>query len=317
MEVHSLYSDKGGVTKTSTLPQLAAALLATRPRSRVGLMDLCLDHGHLSKLYAQEKEQKYHGVFDIIDVMTDPRKRSPEAIRGAIHMAVTPIQVLPGTNPEHCTIQFLNVCVDLGKRLRSVPELTAADSFRRFGVEFLEAIEKELRLDYLLVDLPGATEDVMVRLVLPNCACVVIPVDMRCFLNLAEADTLVAKIRERQVEPSGFLRTFVEPEETEDERKRIPANQKTTEDQLQELVEVSGVPVIPGGIPNRTSMVSSLMPGESNLSGVALTAGVYMAKAAKGINPAVAGIHQRCINSVEQAVNYMLASAQVPLVASK
>jgi len=301
MEVWGLYSDKGGVTKTSSILNLAASLKALQPDARIAVMDLCPDHGHLSKRYAMEREQAFEGVFRVVEVMTDPRQSSKENISQAVRASVGAIQVIPGTDEERGCISFINIGVALGKRFRSIPELTNPNTCHQFGQKLLEAYEAELGLDFIFVDLPGAVDEVMVRAVLPNCACVAIPIDVRDSINLAEADTLVAKLRERGVEPSAFLKTFVEP------GGKAPSSQIYAEECLAELSQIVGVPVLPGGIPNRPSMVNALVPADSEIEGIPQSAGVYMAAAAKGITAGQRGVYLRAIGSFEGTVEQMLS----------
>lgn len=303
MKVVALYSDKGGVSKTTTAPNLAASLKNAYPNSRVGLMDLCSDHGHLSKRYAIDKENALEGAWAIVEALIDPRRRREEgSAEKAVQSATTSLRVVPETSGAEGCIQFINVGVGLSHNLRGARVFGSADDARRFGEEFMDAIERVLGLDFLVVDLPGMVDEAMVRSVLPHCYAVVIPMDVRSYMNMAEAEVLVQKLRSIDVDVSGYLRTFVEDGDA------APKSQEAADAVLTELSMSTGVPILEGGIPNRATLRQSIEP-EPDPDGGPSQVGLYTMAARAGLNGSQRGVIQRTITAVEGAVSAMLAEA--------
>ena len=302
MKIVCLYTDKGGVSKTTTSPNIAAGLKNAFPESKVGLMDLCSDHGHLSKRYASSKEQALVGAWGIVEALTDPRLlHDKENAEKAVRACVTPLRVVPGTKGQAGCISFINVGVGLSHNLRGARVFGSNESARGLGEDFAKVIERVLGLDYLVVDLPGAVDEAMVRSVLPLCYAVTIPMDVRCYMNMAEAEVLVAKLRGWDVAVSGFLRTFV------DESPVPPAAQDVADEMLGALSGKTQIRILKGGIPNLPTLPSSIEPSMGE-DGVA-EAGLYVYGARKGLNGNQRGVIKRTALAVEGALSAMLAEA--------
>jgi cellulose biosynthesis protein BcsQ len=300
MRILTLYSDKGGVSKTTSAPNLAASLKNMQPGARVGLMDACSDHGHLSKRYAAKNEQEFRGVWDIVENLLNPRTvRDTTQVDEAVRNATTLIRVIPDSVGTDGCVFFLNVCVSLSHNWRGASVFASMDSARKFGETFTDAIERVLQLDYLIVDLPGMVEDAMVRSILPHCYAAAIPVDMRSYMNLAESGILVTKLKELQVYPSGFLRTFIE------EGDMVPAAQRVAEQMLVQTAASTHVPIFPGGIPNKTTLVTAIEPVEADDHGPDLV-GLYCMAARKGLNSNQRGVIERAMAAMDGALVAML-----------
>lgn len=310
MKIVCLYTDKGGVSKTTTAPNIAASLKNAFPASKVGLMDLCSDHGHLSKRYAPNKENELLGAWAIVEALIDPRlRRDGSNVERAILSSTTPLRVVPGTTGEGGCVDFINVGVGLSHNLRGARIFGSAEDAKKFGEEFTDAIERVLGLDYMVVDLPGMVDEAMVRSVLPHCYAVTIPMDVRCYMNMAEAEVLVQKLQSMDVDVSGFLRTFVEDGEA------TPKAQTGADMVLAGLSRNTGVPVLPGGIPDRRILPQSIEP-EFAVEGGPAEVGLYIMAARKELNGNQRGVLQRTIVAVEGAMKAMLAEADA-LAASK
>ena len=310
MKIVCLYTDKGGVGKTTAAPNIAASLKNAHPSCRVGLMDLCSDHGHLSKRYAPNKERDLLGAWAIVEALIDPRLRRDEANADrAILASTTPLRVIPGTSGTDGCVEFINVGVGLSHNLRGARVFGSADDAKRFGGEFVDAIERVLRLDYLVVDLPGMVDEGMVRSVLPHCYAVTIPVDVRSYMNMAEGGVLVDKLRKMDVEVSCLLRTFVEDGES------TPSAQVGADEAVGELSKSVGVPVLAGGIPDRRTLPQSIEPRPAS-PGEPVEIGLYVMAARKELNGNQRSVINRTIVAIEGAMNAMLAEADA-LAASK
>jgi len=303
MKMLTLWSDKGGVSKTTSAPNLAATLKNLFPWANVGLMDLCSDHGHLSKRYAGDKEEACQGAWTIIDALLDPRKKGNPAIaQQAVRDATTLIRVVPGTTGEDGTVAFVNVGVQMSHNLRGAGVFASLEGAKRFGEGFLAVLEEVLHLDFIVVDFPGMVEDAMVRAVLPHCYAAAIPMDMRCYMNMAETGVLIQKLKNMDVYPSGFLRTFVE------EGDRVTTAQKGAEEVLAETASANDMPILAGGVPNKTTLVQAIEPVEAE-DGIA-EVGLYCMAAQKSVNEKTRGVIMRAAAAMEATLSAMIEPAE-------
>lgn len=258
MDVVSLFNLKGGVGKSTLTPILAASIKVKFPELKVGVIATDSANGTLAKMYSKDLEAEDKGLWNIIGTMVSRRTAGrPDLLEKAILEAVRPLTVVPsrsavasrqadfeeaardlGVDPtapiEQRQIEFLGTAQYLGPEFKALAALNQPNSKDTVGAPILQAIESVLGWDVCFLDLPGESEDRLVRLLAPWCTCVVIPSDVYKAANLTMEHDVVATLKELNVTPAGFLAN----------KDAGTAASRTAKEQLESIAKLHGLEVL-------------------------------------------------------------------------
>lgn len=297
METHASYTGKGGVGKSWTNTNTAASAKCAFPHLRIGILDACTDPGALSSDYAPQKEADLHGFWAIYHAMVDPMaRRDPDNMRKAVRNAVTTIRVNPDRSGDEGSIMLINNSREFGRHYQGHEMFRNPDSYQTIGLPLLRAIEKELGLDILILDLPGnaVSKDALTQMLVPCATNICVPVDVRLTANMHGMDELVEDLRTKHdVNPVGFMANFaVDAEDCAKAQAELAVISKRTQ-----------VPIL-GAVrylPSLTKVVAPcLWEGE-------LATGLFIRMADKTINHSVRNVFEQAAITIDAVSSRLIA----------